>query len=103
MSKDAARGAMKLPDNTAKIPDANGAHHLFRGDPRFRFRKNSSSEPAGSNGHKEASRASATSRAPLTVILGAMPSTQIVVLAIICAYAIIFIYRTSFLIGGTLI
>ena len=92
---------MKLPDNTAKIPDANAAHHLLRGDPRFRFRKNSSSEPAGSNVHSEASRASASARAPLTVILGAMPSSQIVVLAVLCAYAILFIYRTSFLVDGT--
>src|SRR6266404_6487941 len=91
---------MKLPDNTAKTPDANGAHHLLS-DPGFQFRKNSSSEPAGSNGHSEASRGSASTRTPLTVILGAMPSTQIVVLAVICAYAILFIYRTSFLIDGT--
>src|SRR6266404_1479747 len=67
---------MKLPDNTAKTPDANGAHHLLS-DPGFQFRKNSSSEPAGSNGHSEASRGSASTRTPLTVILGAMPSTQI--------------------------
>jgi hypothetical protein len=92
---------MKLPDNTAKIPDANGAHHLLGGSPRVRFRKNSSSESAGSNVHSEAPRASASTRAPLTVILGAMPSTQIGVLAVICVYAILFIYRTSFLIDGT--
>ena len=95
------RQEMKLSDNTAKIPDTNGAHDLLRDDPRFRFRKNSSSESADSNVHSEASRASASTRAPLTAILGSMPSAQIVVLAFICAYAILFIYRTSFLIDGT--
>ena len=92
---------MTLPDNTAKTPDANGALDLLRGDPRFRFRKNYSSESAGSDVHSEASRASASTRTPLRSILGAMPSTQIVVLVTICAYAILFIYRTSFLIDGT--
>ncbi len=90
---------MKVPDNTAKIPDPNGAHHLLRGAPRFRSRKNSSSEPAGSKMHM--SSASASPRVPLTAILRAMPSSQLAVLAVICAYAILFIYRTSFLIDGT--
>src|ERR1700722_4967954 len=91
---------MKVSDNTAKIPDENDAHHLLKGDPRFRFR-NYSSEPAGSNVLSEASRASTSTRSPLTAILGAMPASQIAVLAVICAYAILFIYRTSFLIDGT--
>ena len=91
---------MKVSDNTAKIPDENDAHHLLMGDPRFRF-SNSSSEPARSNVLSEASRPSTSTPARLAAILRAMPSSQIAVLAVICAYAILFIYRTSFLIDGT--
>lgn len=82
--------------------DVGGISSGPRLDSESRFRRLSGRESGDSGALVyDQTAGSVSSRSSLIAIVRAMQSTQIAVLAIFCLYAAFFIYRTSFVIGGT--
>lgn len=92
---------MKL-QGTVTLPDPNSARQTLHGDVGPRFNTISDCEVTGPSAPTESETGpSVSAYSSLMAILRTLPAAQISILVTMCAYAILFIYRTSFVIGGT--